>query len=73
VERRPAPGDRRRVDLVLTRDGRSALAAADAAVQARLDGLLGHLPRNARRRAADGLALWLDALDAARSERLARR
>src|SRR5215213_4635984 len=71
VQRRPAVGDRRRVDHVLTTDGRSALAAADAAVGARLDGLLGQLPRAARRRAADGLALWLAALDAARDERLA--
>ena len=73
VERRAAAGDRRRVDHVLTADGRSALAAADAAVQTRLDGLLRHLPRNARRRAVDGLALWLVALDAARNERLAQR
>jgi long-chain acyl-CoA synthetase len=73
VERRPAAGDRRRVDHVLTTAGRSALTAADAAVQARLEGLLAHLPRAARRRAADGLALWLDALDAARSQRLAQR
>ena len=73
VERRPAAGDRRRVDHVLTTDGRAALAAADAAVQDRLDGLLRHLPRSARRRAVDGLALWLVALDAARSERLAQR
>jgi hypothetical protein len=35
--------------------------------------MLTHLPRAARRRAVDGLALWLTALDAARSERLAPR
>jgi DNA-binding MarR family transcriptional regulator len=73
VERRPAAGDRRRVDHVLTAHGEAALTAADAAVQARLDGLLHHLPRGARRRAAEGLALWLTALDAARTERLAHR
>jgi DNA-binding MarR family transcriptional regulator len=73
VERRPCPGDRRRVDHVLTADGRSALAAADEAVQRRLAGLLAHLPRPQRRRAVDGLALWLDALDAARADRLVRR
>jgi long-chain acyl-CoA synthetase len=73
VERRPAAGDRRRVDHVLTADGRAALTAADTAVEARLGGLLQHLPRPQRRRAAEGLALWLTALDAARSERLARR
>jgi long-chain acyl-CoA synthetase len=73
VERRPYAGDRRRVDHVLTPAGRDALGAADAAVQDRLHGLLDHLPRAARRRAADGLALWLAALDAARAERLASR
>jgi long-chain acyl-CoA synthetase len=73
VERRAAAGDRRRVDHVLTADGRAALAAADTAVDTRLEGLLAHLPRPARRRAADGLALWLAALDAARNDRLAHR
>jgi long-chain acyl-CoA synthetase len=73
VERRAAAGDRRRVDHVLTADGRAALAAADTAVETRLEGLLAHLPRPSRRRAADGLALWLAALDAARNERLAHR
>jgi hypothetical protein len=48
-------------------------AAADTAVETRLEGLLAHLPRPSRRRAADGLALWLAALDAARNERLAHR
>ena len=73
VERRADPGDRRRVDHVLTPTGHDALAAADVAVQDRLDGLLRHLPRAQRRRAADGLALWLAALDAARTERHASR
>ena len=73
VERRPAAGDRRRVDHVLTASGEDALTGADAAVEDRLEGLLAHLPRAARRRAADGLALWRTALDAARSERLAPR
>ncbi len=73
VERRAAPGDRRRVDHVLTGEGRAALAAADEAAGRRLDDLLVHLPRAARRKAAEGLALWLTALDAARTERLAHR
>ena len=73
VERRSDPGDRRKVDHVLTPGGRAALDAADDAVQERLDGLLRHLPRSQRRRAADGLALWLAALDAARTERQAAR
>ncbi len=72
VERQPWPGDRRRVDHVLTDAGRAVLETADEAVQRRLSGLLDHLPRAQRRRAADGLALWLAALDAARAERLGR-
>ena len=73
VERRADPADRRRVDHVLTAQGQDALAAADVAVEDRLGGLLRHLPRASRRRAAEGLALWLTALDAARAERLAGR
>lgn len=73
VERRGAAGDRRRVDHVLTDEGRAALAAADEAAERRLTDLLAHLPRGARRKAAEGLALWLEALDAARADRLARR
>jgi long-chain acyl-CoA synthetase len=72
VERRPAPGDRRRVDHVLTDEGRAALAAGDEAAERRLADLLAHLPRGARRKAAEGLGLWLEALDAARADRLAR-
>jgi long-chain acyl-CoA synthetase len=72
VERRAAPGDRRRVDHVLTEQGRAALADADEAAERRLADLLAHLPRGARRKAAEGLALWLEALDAARANRLAR-
>ena len=73
VERHAAEGDRRRVDHVLTSAGQEALDAADAAVQARLDGLLLHLPRGARRRAVEGLGLWRTALDAARNERWGAR
>jgi len=48
VHRGPADGDRRRVDIDLTDNGRQLLAAADAAVDARLDRileLLSELPR----------------------------
>jgi long-chain acyl-CoA synthetase len=72
VERRPAPGDRRRVDHVLTDEGRAALAAGDEAAERRLADLVAHLPRGDRRKAAEGLGLWLEALDAARADRLAR-
>jgi DNA-binding MarR family transcriptional regulator len=40
VHRGPADGDRRRVDIDLTDNGRQLLAAADAAVDARLDRIL---------------------------------
>lgn len=48
VRRGQADGDRRRVDIDLTDSGRELLAAADAAVDARLDRILelvGELPR----------------------------
>jgi long-chain acyl-CoA synthetase len=48
VRRGQADGDRRRVDIDLTDRGRELLAAADAAVDARLDRILelvGELPR----------------------------
>lgn len=73
VERRPYEGDRRRVDHVLTAEGRAALAAGDEAVERRLTDLLSNLDPARRRRAAEGLALCLDALDAARAQRLAAR
>src|SRR6476646_10183440 len=37
VERQAAPEDRRRLTLLLTRDGKRVLAAADAAAETRLD------------------------------------
>ena len=37
VERRPDPEDRRRLTLLLTRDGRKLIATADATAEARLD------------------------------------
>ncbi|MEJ7582730.1 MAG: MarR family winged helix-turn-helix transcriptional regulator [Acidimicrobiales bacterium] len=73
VERCAHAGDRRRVDHLLTADGRTALAAGDEAVERRLADLVVHLPVPQRRRALDGLARWLSALDAARAARLARR
>jgi long-chain acyl-CoA synthetase len=48
VHRGQADGDRRRVDIDLTAAGREVLAAADAAVDGRLDRILelvGELPR----------------------------
>ena len=73
VERGPDPKDRRRVSHALTEAGRRALAAADEAVEARLLGLLAQLPPEPAATAAAGLALWEEALDAARDARLAAR
>jgi len=69
VERRPDATDRRRVAHVLTREGHATLAGADAAAAAALTRLADLLPASRRRRAVDGLELWGDALDAARTER----
>ena len=69
VERRPDATDRRRVTHVLTERGHTTLAAADDAVAGALARLVELIPASRRRRAVDGLELWGDALDAARTER----
>lgn len=63
VERQPDAADRRRIDHVLTDEGRDALAAADAAVEARLRDLAAHLGGRAED-LLEALATWADALDA---------
>ncbi|HVX20958.1 MAG TPA: MarR family transcriptional regulator [Acidimicrobiales bacterium] len=63
VERRPGEGDRRQVSHTLTDDGRRVLAAADAAVERRLEAVAGCLPSaDLARRAVDDLLLWQQAL-----------
>jgi DNA-binding MarR family transcriptional regulator len=64
VERVSVAGDRRRVEHVLTGQGRKALAEADAAVNARLDEIAGYLPAGERSKVVTGLRLWLKAMDA---------
>jgi len=71
VERRPDDSDRRRVAHMLTDEGRATLAAADEAVERALCELAELLGPARGRRASDGLALWGEALDAARTKRLA--
>ncbi len=68
VERRTVESDRRRVDHVLTVEGRCILARADTAVEARLDAIAGCLndPDDAGL-ALDGLVAWRRALGAYRS------
>ena len=67
VERLPQPADRRRVQLVVTPAGAAALAAADAAVAARLDHIAENLTEHGDAdRAVAALDSWADALDAMR-------
>lgn len=73
VERRPDAADRRRVSHALTDSGRAALGAADDAIEARLGGILAHLPPARAKQATSGLALWTTALDAARDAKVATR
>jgi long-chain acyl-CoA synthetase len=69
VERRADPEDRRRLTLLLTRDGKRVLAAADAAAEARLDEIAAFLdePTEAL---TSGLEHWNLALDRNREERV---
>jgi long-chain acyl-CoA synthetase len=70
VERKHEEDDRRRVSHSLTPSGREALAEADAAVEARLDRILGFLQEDQHDKAIDGFSLWNRALD---DFRMARR
>jgi long-chain acyl-CoA synthetase len=63
VERRHADDDRRQVSHTLTADGRQALAAADDAVDRRLEAVANCLPEpDVARRAVDDVVRWHDAL-----------
>ena len=66
VDRRPDVRDRRCVTHWLTTAGRGALERGDAAIRDRLATLVAHLPSRKHGPAVEGLALWLEALDAAR-------
>ncbi len=65
VEREADPEDRRRLTLLLTRDGAKLLTAADAAAEARLDEITGYFDAP-----PTGLDLWNLALDRNREARL---
>ncbi len=74
VERRTVEADRRRVDHVLTDQGREVLDAADDAVSGRLGEIAGHLDSPTETGIAyAGLALWRKALIASRLARRAGR
>jgi DNA-binding MarR family transcriptional regulator len=65
VERHADPEDRRRLTLLLTRDGAKLLTAADAAAEARLDEIAGYFDEP-----QTGLDPWNLALDRNREARL---
>jgi long-chain acyl-CoA synthetase len=71
VERRDDPEDRRRLTLLLTRDGKRLLAVADSAGEARLDEIAGFLidPPDALAAGLDG---WNRALDRNREAHVRR-
>jgi DNA-binding MarR family transcriptional regulator len=69
VERRADPADRRRLTLLLTRDGKRLLVAADAAAESRLEEIGGHLDDD-RDAATAALVRWNDALDRSREQRV---
>ena len=73
VTRRPEQGDRRRISLVLTPEGRRVLAAADAAADQRLGTIAGGLGSAEGGRALDDLGLWQQALVAHHRARTTRR
>jgi DNA-binding MarR family transcriptional regulator len=74
VERQHADDDRRRVTHTLTTAGSEILAAADAAVEDRLDRILSYLADDSERgRTLDSLDLWRRALDGDRAVRRAGR
>jgi long-chain acyl-CoA synthetase len=72
VERRGSEQDRRRVEHLLTDDGRAVLGRADHAVNARLALIAGHLAPDDRSQAGQGLEQWAAALMSARAALLAR-
>ena len=71
VERQADPEDRRRLTLLLTRDGKRVLAAADAAAETRLDEIAAFLDEPPEALAA-GLDGWNRALDRNREEHVRR-
>jgi long-chain acyl-CoA synthetase len=73
VTREADAGDRRRLTLQLTPDGRKLLRAAEGAVDARLGEIAGYLEDPSSAAAAiEALQQWNHALDAFREEKRAR-
>ena len=72
VERRPDPGDRRRVSHAITEAGLAALADGDGAIAERLGRFASRVPARTGQRAVAGLEAWKVVLDEARSRKLSR-
>jgi long-chain acyl-CoA synthetase len=68
VARSAREGDRRQVLHVLTPDGQKVVAAADEAIERRLEGLADHITEGERVRAFRGLETWGKALDVYRAK-----
>ena len=66
VERHTSDADRRRVEHLLTPEGRRVLLQADRVVNARLAEVAAHLDETDRREAGQGLQRWATALTRAR-------
>jgi long-chain acyl-CoA synthetase len=73
VERQGSEQDRRRVEHLLTDEGRAVLGRADDVVNARLALIADHLSPDDRSRAGRGLERWATALTKARAALLAPR
>jgi DNA-binding MarR family transcriptional regulator len=73
VRRREVDGDRRGVELEVTRAGRRALDGAHAAVRERLADVLAHVPPARRDAALDGLAALGEAVEIDLEQRRAAR
>jgi len=71
VQRQADPEDRRRLTLLLTRDGKRVLTAADAAAETRLDEIAAFLDEPPEALAA-GLDSWNRALDRNREAHVRR-
>lgn len=67
VERRPASGDRRRVEHHLTAAGEQLLGAGDDAIVGRLRAIADHLDGAEAAQAGAGLSCWGDGLNRARA------
>jgi len=72
VQRRPAAGDRRRVDHLLTAKGHAVLRDADRAAAVQLASVAAAAEPGQAQAALDALAIWGGAMDRYRDEQMGR-